>query len=42
MKNAGKEDAILTIQEYRVNTNGIPLITVIANGALAMRTYNWI
>lgn len=39
MINAGKEEAILAIKENRVNANGIPLITVIADGAWSKRSY---
>lgn len=38
MINAGKEEAALAIQENRINEKGIPLITVIADGAWSKRS----
>lgn len=39
MIDAGKEEAALAIMENNVNEKGIPLITVIADGAWSKRSY---
>lgn len=36
---AGKEETVIAIKEGNVNENGIPLITVIADGAWSKRSY---
>jgi len=36
---AGKEEARLAIENGDVNSDGIPLITVVADGALLKRSY---
>lgn len=39
MIEAGKEEAEIAIKENNINENGIPLITVIADGAWSKRSY---
>jgi len=39
MIDAGKEEAALAVMENNVNEKGIPLITVIADGAWSKRSY---
>jgi len=39
MIDAGKEEAALAVVENKVNEKGIPLITVIADGAWSKRSY---
>lgn len=39
MKEAGKEEARLALEENNVNEDGIPLITVVADGTWAKRSY---
>jgi len=39
MINAGKEESALAIMENNVNEKGIPLITMLADGAWSKRSY---
>lgn len=39
IEEAGKEEARLAIENGEVNSNGIPLITVVADGARSKRSY---
>lgn len=39
IEEAGKEEARLAIENGEVNSNGIPLITVVADGAWSKRSY---
>lgn len=39
MEIAGKEEARLAVEENNVNENGIPLITVVADGTWSKRSY---
>lgn len=39
MEMAGKEEARLAVEENNVNENGIPLITVVADGTWSKRSY---
>jgi hypothetical protein len=39
MEIAGKEESKLAIEEGNVNENGIPLITVVVDGAWSKRSY---
>ncbi|KAF0704309.1 YqaJ domain-containing protein, partial [Aphis craccivora] len=39
IEEAGKEEARLAIENVEVNSNGIPLITIVADGAWSKRSY---
>lgn len=39
IEEAGKEEARLAIENGEVNSNGVPLITVVADGAWSKRSY---
>lgn len=39
MEIAGKEEARLAIEENNVNEDGIPLVTVVADGTWSKRSY---